>query len=110
MVRPERKPIFSWRAKLNAMTSDQFVAFVERKLTEAGIAKIVPPKDQLDKAYRIFARSARLKLIGRTDDLSRRLAVAARREAVADNARNSGHRGRRAILPSLGDNCSSNII
>jgi hypothetical protein len=39
------------------MTSDQFVAFVERKLTEAGIAKIVPPMDQLDKAYRLFARS-----------------------------------------------------
>jgi hypothetical protein len=45
------------RVELNAMTSDQFVAFVERKLTEAGIAKIVPPKDQLDKACRLFARS-----------------------------------------------------
>ena len=45
------------RVELNAMTSDQFVAFVERKLTEAGIAKIVPPKDQLDEAYRLFARS-----------------------------------------------------
>jgi hypothetical protein len=45
------------RVELNAMTSDQFVAFVERKLTEAGIAKIVPPNDQLDKAYRLFARS-----------------------------------------------------
>ena len=45
------------RVELNAMTSDQFVAFVERKLTEAGIAQIVPPKDQLDEAYRLFARS-----------------------------------------------------
>ena len=45
------------RVELNAMTSGQFVAFVERKLTEAGIAKVVPPKDQLDEAYRIFARS-----------------------------------------------------
>jgi hypothetical protein len=43
--------------------SDQFVAFVERKLTEAGIAKIVPPKDQLDKAYRVFARSERIRTI-----------------------------------------------
>ena len=45
------------RVELNAMTSDQFVAFVEDKLTEAGIAKAVPPKDQLDEAYRLFARS-----------------------------------------------------
>ena len=33
------------RVELNAMTSDQFVALVERKLTEAGIAKIVLPND-----------------------------------------------------------------
>jgi hypothetical protein len=51
------------RVELNAMTSDQFVAFVERKFTEAGIAKIVPPKDQLDKAYRVFARSERIRTI-----------------------------------------------
>jgi hypothetical protein len=51
------------RVELNAMTSDQFVAFVERKLTEAGIPKIVPPKDQLDKAYRLFARSERIRTI-----------------------------------------------
>jgi len=44
------------RVELNAMTSDQFVAFVEDKLTEAGIAKVVPPKDQLAEAYRLFAR------------------------------------------------------
>jgi hypothetical protein len=51
------------RVELNAMTSDQFVAFVERKLTEAGIAKIVPPKDQLGEAYRVFARSERIRTI-----------------------------------------------
>jgi predicted transcriptional regulator len=45
------------RVELNAMTSDQFVAFVEDKLTEAGIAKVVPLKDQLAEAYRLFARS-----------------------------------------------------
>jgi hypothetical protein len=44
------------RVELNTMTSDQFVAFVEDKLTEAGIAKVVPPKDQLDGAFRLFAR------------------------------------------------------
>ena len=51
------------RVELNAMTSDQFVAFVERKLTEAGIAKVVPSKDQLETAYRLFARSERIRTI-----------------------------------------------
>jgi hypothetical protein len=45
------------RVELNAMPSDEFVAFVERKLIQAGIAKVVPPKDQLAEAYRLFARS-----------------------------------------------------
>jgi hypothetical protein len=51
------------RVELNALTSDQFVAFVERKLTEAGIAKVVPSKDQLETAYRLFARSERFRTI-----------------------------------------------
>ena len=51
------------RVELNAMASDQFVAFVERKLTEAGIAKMVPSKDQLEAAYRLFARSERIRTI-----------------------------------------------
>ena len=51
------------RVELNALTSDEFVAFVERKLTEAGIAKVVPSKDQLETAYRLFARSERIRTI-----------------------------------------------
>jgi hypothetical protein len=51
------------RVELNAMTSDQFVAFVERKLTEAGIAKVVPPADQLAKAFSLFVRSRRIEAI-----------------------------------------------
>jgi hypothetical protein len=49
------------RVELNAMTSDQFIAFVERKLTEAGIAKVVPSNDQLKEAYRLFSRSKQIK-------------------------------------------------
>jgi DNA topoisomerase VI subunit B len=45
------------RVELNAMTSDQLVAFVERKLRQHGIKKIVPDKDELALAYRLFARS-----------------------------------------------------
>ena len=33
------------RVELNAMTSDQFIAFVERKLEEHGVAKVVPNTD-----------------------------------------------------------------
>lgn len=49
------------RVELNAMTSDIFIAFIERKLTEAGVQKVIPPKDQLDAAYRLFARGERIK-------------------------------------------------
>lgn len=45
------------RVELNAMTSDQLIEFVEGKLTEHGIRKVVPAKDRLDKAFRLFARS-----------------------------------------------------
>lgn len=45
------------RVELNAMTSDQLVTFVERKLKLHGIKKIVPGKDKLAQAYRLFARS-----------------------------------------------------
>jgi hypothetical protein len=49
------------RVELNAMTSEQFVAFVERKLAEHGVEKIVPPKQALDEAYELFERSRRLE-------------------------------------------------
>ena len=44
------------RVELNAMTSPQFVAFIERKLKAAGIKKIVPDKKELGDAYRAFVR------------------------------------------------------
>jgi len=45
------------RVELNAMTSDQLVAFVERKLEEQGIKKVVPDGEKLAQAYRLGARS-----------------------------------------------------
>lgn len=45
------------RVELNAMTSDQLVAFVERKLKWHGIKKVLPAKDELQEAYRLFVRS-----------------------------------------------------
>lgn len=51
------------RVELNALTSDDFIAFVEDKLTEAGIGKVVPPNDQLAEAYRLFTRGKQIKEI-----------------------------------------------
>ena len=48
------------RVELNAMTSPQFVAFVERKLRENGVAKIVPEQDLLAEAYAELKRGRRL--------------------------------------------------
>jgi hypothetical protein len=45
------------RVELNAMTSEEFIEFVERKLQEYGIKKVIPDKKILDDAYCAFARS-----------------------------------------------------
>jgi hypothetical protein len=49
------------RVELNAMTSPQFVAFIERKLREVGVAKIVPDQDLLAKAFTSMERGRRLE-------------------------------------------------
>jgi hypothetical protein len=51
------------RVELNALPSDELVAFVERKLTEHGVAKLVPEDDLLAEAYRAFVRGQRAKEI-----------------------------------------------
>jgi hypothetical protein len=40
------------RVELNAMTSDQFIKFVERRLAECGAKKVVPDDETLEDAYR----------------------------------------------------------
>jgi hypothetical protein len=40
------------RVELNAMAADQFVEWLEEKLTEQGVEKIVPADGLLEKAYR----------------------------------------------------------
>jgi hypothetical protein len=49
------------RVELNAMTSPQFVAFVERKLRESGVAKIVPDQDLLAEVYVALEKGRRLQ-------------------------------------------------
>jgi len=45
------------RVELNAMTSPQFIAFLERKLKDHSIAKVVPKEDDLAEAYKFFVRN-----------------------------------------------------
>jgi hypothetical protein len=49
------------RVELNAMTSSELVEFVEGKLVEHGVTKVVPTREHLDATYRLFARSVRLQ-------------------------------------------------
>jgi hypothetical protein len=49
------------RVELNAMTSPQFVAFVERKLCGNGVAKLVPNQDPLASVYLGFKGGWRLR-------------------------------------------------
>jgi hypothetical protein len=49
------------RVELDAMASDELIAFVERKLEENGIHKIIPEKDRLDDTYRLFDRGKRIE-------------------------------------------------
>jgi hypothetical protein len=48
------------RVELNAMTSRQLVNFVEAKLKQHGITKVIPSGETLAKAYEMFAASDRL--------------------------------------------------
>jgi hypothetical protein len=58
------------RVELNAMTSPQFVAFVERKLLENGVAKIIPDQKLLAKVYAGMERGRRLEeAIDELDDI-----------------------------------------
>jgi hypothetical protein len=51
------------RVELNALTSDQLVAFIERKLRQHGVKKIVPERKMLDEAFRLFVRNREIKKI-----------------------------------------------
>ena len=48
------------RVELNAMTSRQLVNFVERKLKENNIGKVIPAGETLAKTYKMFVASDRL--------------------------------------------------
>jgi hypothetical protein len=49
------------RVELNAMTSDQLVEMIERKLKDYGLEKVIPDDDVLGEAYQEFHRSKELR-------------------------------------------------
>jgi hypothetical protein len=49
------------RVELNAMTSDRFVTWIERKLKKNGVEKVVPEADVLGAAWRRARLFARVK-------------------------------------------------
>ena len=55
--------LLTQRVELNALTSDELVDFIESKLAEHGIKKVIPPADLLGDAYRLFVNSARLEKV-----------------------------------------------
>jgi hypothetical protein len=73
------------RVELNAMTSPQFVEFVERKLRENGIEKIIPDEDLLVEVYRSMDRGRRLKeAVAKLDEITRCEAPANLEERVQE--------------------------
>jgi hypothetical protein len=62
------------RVELNALPSDELVAFIERKLTEHGVAKVVPDDDMLAETYRAFKRGQRpMSILGHKSATSLRI-------------------------------------
>ena len=53
--------LLTQRVELNALHTDELIDFVERKLTELGVRKIVPARSTLDDAYRLFRRGERIQ-------------------------------------------------
>jgi hypothetical protein len=51
------------RVEINAMGSAELVEFIERKLEENGIKKVVPDRDLLERTYCEFDRGIRLKKV-----------------------------------------------
>jgi hypothetical protein len=62
-TRAEAEFLLTQRIELNALTSDQLAAFIERKLNEHGIKKLIPKADLLRDAYRLFMNSKRLQKV-----------------------------------------------
>jgi hypothetical protein len=62
-TRDEIEFLLTQRVELNALTSDQLVAFIEGKLVKHGIKKLIPKAGLLCDAYRLLVRSKHVEEI-----------------------------------------------
>jgi hypothetical protein len=85
------------RVELNAMTSDDLVAMIERKLEGYGLEKVVPDGDLLAETYRAFHRSQRLR--ERFKEMEQQFD---KEDGAADIPEDLGQRVR-AVLAEYGD-------
>jgi hypothetical protein len=49
------------RVELNAMTSQQFIDYLERKLQEHGVGEVIPDEEALAAAYQLAVRKAAVR-------------------------------------------------
>jgi DNA topoisomerase VI subunit B len=59
----EVKFLLTRRIELNAFASDQFITWIEAKLKQHGITKVVPDETTLGKAYRRIRQQAKVQLV-----------------------------------------------
>ena len=57
------KFLLTRRIELNAFASDQFTTWIEAKLKQHGITKVVPNETSLGKAYRRIRQQAKVQLV-----------------------------------------------
>lgn len=57
------KSVTGQRVELNVMDAGQFITWIEGKLTEHGVQKILPPADVLERAFRQFTAEKDLQRI-----------------------------------------------
>ena len=57
------KFLLTRRIELNAFASDQFIAWIEAKLKQHGITKVVPDETTLGEAYRRIRQQAKVQLV-----------------------------------------------
>lgn len=59
----EVKFLLTRRVELNAFASDKFIEWIEAKLKQHGITKVVPDETTLDKAYRRIRQQAKVQRV-----------------------------------------------
>jgi hypothetical protein len=81
------------RVELNAMTSDQFVEFLERRLMECGAKKVIPDGATMEDAWRRSLVQRRLK-----DEAEMMRAQAEREAEAADVPADLAERVRKVMV------------